>query len=320
MRFFAALAALAVFVSAEAASADRRTQTKPALGIGDAAWLAPDADRVAFLIQTPGECLRNPENGDQRFLVEVGRAAFRSPLLLGGQAARGGLSCNACHRDGRDNPDFFLEGLSETPGTADVTSSLFSKTRDDGVFNPLPIPSLVDTGGKAMFGERAQAASLHAFISGAVVEEFQGAAPHGTIVAGLAAYISHLGSDACPDGPTSASVLRDMQAAARALAAAETALGRGDAATADFLLLAAQRELRSVHERFEASSKARSKLESLARDIGAIRPLAGERVGEAEALVAEKRAQTQELARFLHKRRAKSLYDRTALERRLAEP
>ncbi|MEQ8177093.1 MAG: hypothetical protein RIA10_02055 [Amphiplicatus sp.] len=210
--------------------------------------------------------------------------------------------------------------MSETPGTADVTSSLFSKTRDDGVFNPLPIPSLVDTGGKAMFGERAQAASLHAFISGAVVEEFQGAAPHGTIVAGLAAYISHLGSDACPDGPTSASVLRDMQAAARALAAAETALGRGDAATADFLLLAAQRELRSVHERFEASSKARSKLESLARDIGAIRPLAGERVGEAEALVAEKRAQTQELARFLHKRRAKSLYDRTALERRLAEP
>jgi len=77
MRFFAALAALAVFVYAEAASADRRTQTKPALGIGDAAWLAPDADRVAFLIQTPGECLRNPENGDQRFLVEVGRAAFR---------------------------------------------------------------------------------------------------------------------------------------------------------------------------------------------------------------------------------------------------
>ena len=320
MKLFFMLAALACAAVADKAIADGQGGAHSGARIGDAAWLAPGADAIAFLTQSPGECLRNPEREDDRYLVEVGRAAFRSPLLLGGPAARGGLSCNSCHRDGQDNPDFFLEGLSSVPGTADVTSSLFSKTRDDGVFNPLPIPSLVDAREKKTFGDVAQAPSLHAFISGAVVEEFQGAAPPETIVAGLAAYVGALVSDVCPDKPALASAIRDMEAVTRALAAAEAALGRGEAASADFLLLAAQRELGTVHERFETNRKAHSKLESLARNIAAIRPLAAESARDAQAAIAEKSAEAEDLAIFLHKRRAKSLYDRTTLERRQAEP
>ncbi len=315
MRFFFAAAAFALAAAGDSAVAADRTRA-----IGDAAWLAPDADVIDFLLRSPGECLRKPESAEVRYLVEVGRAAFRSPLLLGGPAARGGLSCNSCHRDGRDNPDFFLEGLSGASGTADVTSSLFSKTRDDGAFNPVPIPTLVDASEKTSFGETAQAPSLHAFVSDVIVEEFQGVEPSKTVLAGLAAYVYHLGSDACPDAPTAASARRDMEAAARALSAADSALTRGDVAAADFLLLAAQRELANVHERFEGSEKAQSRLESLARSIGAVRPLAGENPGHAQAVIAEKRVEAQRLARFLHKRRAKSLYDRAALERRFAEP
>ncbi|MEX0645921.1 MAG: hypothetical protein WD076_11455, partial [Parvularculaceae bacterium] len=118
----------------------------------EARWTAANTDLVAFLAASPGECLRKAEDAETRYRVEIGRVAFRSPLLFGGQAARAGLSCNSCHRDGRDNPDFYLEGLSSAPGTADVTSSLMSKVREDGAFNPAPIPSLVGVAAKARFG------------------------------------------------------------------------------------------------------------------------------------------------------------------------
>ncbi|MGF7473737.1 hypothetical protein WFJ45_23635, partial [Salmonella enterica subsp. enterica serovar Minnesota] len=72
--------------------------------------------------------------------ARIGRAAFNSPLLLGGQAARAGLSCASCHRNGRGNPDFHFPGISGAPGTADVTASLLSSHRGDGQFNPKPIP------------------------------------------------------------------------------------------------------------------------------------------------------------------------------------
>ena len=75
-------------------------------------WLAPGADVVARLTRSPGECLAPGDDDQARYLIAIGRAAFRTPFLLGGQAARGGLSCNACHIDGGDNPDFFLRGLS----------------------------------------------------------------------------------------------------------------------------------------------------------------------------------------------------------------
>lgn len=282
---------------------------------GDAAWLAPGADVVAFLTESPGECLRPPVDREQGYFVEVGRAAFRSPLLLGGQAARSGLSCNACHRDGRDNPAFFLEGLSDAPGAADVTSSIFSTVRDDGVFNPRPIPSLVDLPAPS---HKEGMAGLHAFIASAVIDEFQGAPPPPAVLDGLAAYIAHLDPAACPDRPAPQTVTGDMQTAERALAAAASAAARGDEPTTGFLLLAAQGQLGQVHARFPGDREAQSRLESLSRDIGALRERADGDLAAARAGIAEKRLETQSLARFLHKKRGKSLYDAKALARWLA--
>ena len=104
-------------------------------------WIAPTAD-PAVLTRAPHECVRAPRAPDQALLVEVGRAAFRTPVVLGGQAARAGLSCDSCHRNGRGNPDFRFPGVSGAPGTADVTSSLFSSHRGNGVDDPKPIPDL----------------------------------------------------------------------------------------------------------------------------------------------------------------------------------
>lgn len=303
--------AVASLLAGAAAGAGGEPRQPP----GDAAWLAPGADVVLFLTESPGECLRAPGDPEQGYLVEVGRAAFRSPLLLGGQAARSGLSCNACHRDGRDNPAFFLEGLSDAPGSADVTSSIFSAVRDDGAFNPRPIPSLVDLPEKP---HEEGEAGLHAFIASAIVDEFQGARPPPAVIRGLTAYVAHLDSAACSRKPAPQTVTGDLQTAERTLAAAATALARGDGATAGFLLLAAQNQLGRVHERFPGDREARLRLESLSRGVGALRERIDDDLALTPAGIAEKRLETQSLARFLHKRRGKSLYDAKALARWLA--
>src|SRR3546814_2043723 len=70
-------------------------------------WLAQEADPVAAVTKAPPECLAVPVDGAAARQVEAGRLLFRSPLLLGGQAARHGLTCQTCHVNGHDNPQFF---------------------------------------------------------------------------------------------------------------------------------------------------------------------------------------------------------------------
>ena len=105
-------------------------------------WIAPATNAAVALTRAPHECVREPKTPNEALLVEVGRATFRTPVVLGGQAARAGLSCDSCHRNGRGNPDFRFPGVSGAPGTADVTSSLFSSHRGNGVDDPKPIPDL----------------------------------------------------------------------------------------------------------------------------------------------------------------------------------
>lgn len=284
------------------------------------AWIAPGADKLRVLTEAPGECLRAPADEDAH-LVEVGRAAFESPLLFGGQAARGGLSCASCHRNGRDNDAFFLAGLSGAPGTADVTSSLFSKSREDAVFNPVPIPSLVGAAGKDAFGTRAPAPSLHAFIESAVTGEFQGAPPPNAVLRGLAAYVAHLDPAACPEGAAPRTVRSDMADIARALAAAGEAARRDDAATADFLLLSAQSALGRVHERYAgpALGAQRNALKSLSTELAAIRPVLAEDAAAARGQIARAIEAADALGEDLHVRRRESLYDIETLAAALGE-
>ena len=63
-------------------------------------WIAADvprADRVRLLTTRPTECLAPATDAAVAAQIAVGRAMFSAPLLLGGQAARAGLSCAACH-------------------------------------------------------------------------------------------------------------------------------------------------------------------------------------------------------------------------------
>ena len=156
-----------------------------------ARWLPPErqAHRLAY---EPTECLAPAADARALRRIAIGRAAFRTPLLLGGQAARAGLSCDSCHRNGRGNPDFRFPGLSGAPGTADVTSSLMSSHRGDGRSNPTLIPDLSGPAHALKVSRDPSARALEAFIRGLIVEEFDGPEPTAMTLDGLAGYVRAL--------------------------------------------------------------------------------------------------------------------------------
>ncbi len=227
----------------------------------EAAWTVPDR-RFAVLASEPVECLKLPEDREERLRVLVGGVAFRTPLALGGQAARAGLSCASCHRGGRGNPDFTLPGLSGDAGTADVTSSLMSHARGDGVHNPKPIPDLVLDPPK--IARDPASPDLRAFIRGLVVEEFDGAEPPAAVLDGLTAYVRAIRFEACPVVlSAAASPARDLGRVAHAVLAATALLERGDKPGARLMLAGARAELGRIDERFLALPKDRERFARL---------------------------------------------------------
>ena len=220
----------------------------PALPLSEARWLAAGAPADRLLHQ-PGECVAWPASPSLNDSARIGRAAFHAPLLLGGQAARAGLSCASCHRNGRNNPDFHFPGISGAPGTADVTASLLSSHRGDGKFNPKPIPDLADRA-QQKISRDLRSDDLRKFVRGLIVEEFDGPEPPPAVMQGLLDYIRFMDSNNCENGGriTLSDALRDVETALR-LAEEELAMS-GDKATARFLIGAARSELGRVDERF----------------------------------------------------------------------
>lgn len=212
-------------------------------------WLAAEADPARVLTQPPGECLVLPEDDGETGVVYIGRAAFRTPVLLGGQAARAGLSCESCHQNGRGNPHFHFPGVSGAAGTADVTSSLFSTHRGNGVDDPKPIPDLGGPKAKLKVSQAPGDPALGRFIRGLVVEEFDGPEPTPSVLQGLVAYVRALDPGQCAaERPLRAGDLATN--ARRGTALAKARLDAGDAPTALFLIAAARAELGRLDERY----------------------------------------------------------------------
>lgn len=238
---------------------------QPAPVLREQAWTyargAPDLARA--LTQTPGECLSTLTPS-----ARIGRALFRAPALLGGPAARAGLSCNACHADGRVNERFLLPELTDRPGAADVTSEWASRTRGDGAPNPVDIPDLAGVGVRSGFG-RARDPSLEHFVRGVVVEEFQGQATPAQAMKGLLDYLRALDAAACPTGPQPITLALAAEDVHGALDAATNAEDQ----TARLLLLAAQDAMGRIAERLPSPTFApeHAQLEALARELGAMR-------------------------------------------------
>jgi hypothetical protein len=275
-------------------------------------WVAAGADPQRAFGTAPAECLAPPADPALARQVEIGRAAFRTPVVLGGQAGRAGVSCETCHKSGRSNPDFLFPGVSGAPGTADVTSSLFSTHRGNGTADPKPIPDLSGPKAKLKIDQAVGAKKLEPFIHGLIVEEFDGPEPTPAVLAGLAAYVRALDPAHCPTGGdrplTVASLMDDV---GRALAAAAAALKAGDRPTAVTMVAAARARLGQIDERFDdpALKRLRAKLRAADSDLADLQ--AALRAGRADAparLAAWRRGEAR-LQAELAAREPASLFD-----------
>jgi hypothetical protein len=275
-------------------------------------WVARDADPERALGSVPTECLKIPADPALAARIEVGRAAFRTPVLLGGQAARAGINCEACHRNGRSNPDFLFPGISGAPGTADVTNSLFSTHRGNGIDDPKPIPDLSGPKAKLKVGQDSTEKTLEPFIHGLITEEFDGPEPTPETLDGLAAYVRALNPAACPARarrPLTVALL--MTDARRALDAAEARTAAGDDATAMLMVASARSRLGLIDERYAAPelAGAREDLRAADRRLAAIQAAFHDRRPGAGAAIGAWLAASRPLERELAQRQSASLFD-----------
>lgn len=307
-RALAAAFALLGIAAAQAADTPLRAQR----------WLSPEADAVRALTTAPPECLSPSPDAPTRLSVEIGRAAFRAPTLLGGQAARAGVACETCHRSGRNNPDFQFPGVSGPPGTADVTSALFSSHRGDGIDDPRPIPDL--SGPRD--GLKVAPAARSPFIRGLITEEFDGPEPPPAVLAGLVAYVSALSPAACPRAIAEPIGVRGLMSdARRAIAAAQALAARGDAPAAGVMVAAARARLFLIDERYAALPRPRRALRAADARLGALAQALREGRPDAAAGLAQWSADSVKLEAALARREGRSLFDpnhlAAALGRRL---
>lgn len=309
----AALVALAALCAGLVAA-----RTSPSLLA--ARWL-PEERRLTALSREPGECLLPAADPRAARRVAIGRTAFRTPLLLGGQAARNGLSCNSCHRNGRGNPDFFLAEISDAPGTADVTTSLMSSHRGDGVFNPKPIPDLSAGSAHHKVAQDDGSRGLETFIRGLIVEEFDGPEPSATTLDGLSAYVRHLRPSVCGDERQTrlAGHLADARAA---LEAAKYALDLEDAAAARLMVASARSSLQSIDERYPGPEfeHQRDALRAAARELASIQNAIERNAVDLDLRIAAWLAGMRVWSAPLERAEAQSLYDADRLAEFLGTP
>ena len=291
--------------------------TPAELPLRDARWLL-SSDLAADLTHQPAECRSPSHDAALRRSEEIGRIAFRAPLLLGGQAARAGLSCAACHRNGRTNAHFHFPGLSADAGTADVTASLMSSHRGDGIFNPKAIPDLAGDPAELKVSRDLAKDDLKKFIHGLVTQEFDGPEPPPAVLDGLAAYVRSLSPKACP-GPTSVEVRLQamLDDVAEATRLAEQSYAEGDQPSARLLIGAARSMLGMIDERFQIAGGERSRdlLRTTATDLKAIE--LADTVGPAMFDAWRRKWPARE--RALLAAEPHSLYSEAVIRRRLGE-
>jgi hypothetical protein len=286
-----------------------------ALPLRDARWLQSQ-DLAADLTHQPAECRSRYADPALERSAEIGRLAFRAPLLLGGQAARAGLSCSSCHRNGRTNPHFHFPGISGDPGTADVTASLMSSHRGDGIFNPKPIPDLAGDPAKLKVSRDPKKDDLRRFIHGLITQEFDGPDPPPAVLNGLVAYVRSLSPKSCADQQTRGvqlnSMLDDVDMAVKL---AHQSYAVGDRSTARVLIGAARSMLGAIDERFEVpgNDSCRALLREADADLKAIE-LADVSALNFEAWQSKWPSRTQQLRAA----EPQSLFSETVLRRMLA--
>ena len=170
---------------------------------GDQAALPAKTELNEDALRRPREVFHSEITGRRSELIKLGNLAFSSPSILGNVAQQAGLSCETCHVNGAGNARLFVPKMSTRPGNFDTTGPLFNPKADNGVLDPVRIPSLRGARYLAPYGADGRMASLRDFVRNVIVNEFAGAEPPPAILDAIVAYIQDI--DFLPNqslGPT----------------------------------------------------------------------------------------------------------------------
>ena len=144
---------------------------------GDQAALPAKTELNEDALRRPREVFHSEITGRRSELIKLGNLAFSSPSILGNVAQQAGLSCETCHVNGAGNARLFVPKMSTRPGNFDTTGPLFNPKADNGVLDPVRIPSLRGARYLAPYGADGRMASLRDFVRNVIVNEFAGAEP-----------------------------------------------------------------------------------------------------------------------------------------------
>lgn len=169
---------------------------------GDQTVLPPGTDLNEEALDKPREVFRlQARSGPlsegmfrrgKSYLVNLGDLAFNSNLVLGGPARRAGMSCSTCHVNGAGNGKLYIPGMSSRPGNFDTTGPLFNPKANNGLLDPVRIPSLRGARFLAPYGNDGRTTSLRDFVRNVIVNEFDGPEPSPTILDAIVAYIEDI--------------------------------------------------------------------------------------------------------------------------------
>src|SRR5690606_27245375 len=127
-------------------------------------------------------------------------------------------------------------------------SSLVSRVRGDGRFNPVPIPDLAARDGGQMQDRRSEA--FRAKVRGLVVEEFDGQAPPRRVFEALLVYLDRIdAAGSCGPGAR-VSASGDLTDAISALDLADAYRRAGASEEALLMARVSREQLGRLHERF----------------------------------------------------------------------
>lgn len=179
------LATLAVVLGAITIASQAMSQNR----LDARQWLPPGSKIETTLAERPARFIRQEMAGGRMgYTARLGELVFRSPITLGRDAARQGLSCDACHPNGGTNTRFFVPGASDRPGNVDVSNKTFHYREDDGLDNPVNIPSLRGIRTLGPYGRDGRFGALAAFSRNVIMREFGGPDPENWILDALVAY------------------------------------------------------------------------------------------------------------------------------------
>ena len=235
-------------------------------------WLAPDGYATALNSEPVTRLKMSGLNKKSIDKFIIGQTLFNTPTILGGQAAKAGISCASCHSNGRSNPYFQFPGVSGAPGTADVTHSFFSSFRGNATFDPVTIPDLTKAG---KISRNPENDDLEKFVRDLIVEEFNGSEPSSASLTALAHYIRTI-SPPRDEGAKMKWMALGIEAhfdrAEEAFYSAEQTLNAGDTNLAILLFAGARHQIGLVYERFQGSelTNEAQRLENLGQKLGLI--------------------------------------------------